>query len=180
MPSHDHGVVQAFPEAMKAGKSGSIKILYGVEGYFVDDMVPIVFGSKDVPFDGEFILFDIETTGLNRKDDRITEIGAVRVRNGEIRDPFDTFVNPKCPIPPRITDLTGITDDMVKDAPSITEALKAFYEFCGDSVLVAHNAKFDTSFMKMAASRVDMDFPYTYLDTLALAKALVPKSSRTS
>ena len=171
----DHGVVQAFPEAMKAGKANNIKILYGVEGYFVDDMAPIVFGSKETPLDGEFILFDIETTGLNRQDDRITEIGAVRVRNGEIRDSFDTFVNPKIPIPPRITELTGINDEMVKDAPGIREALQAFYAFCGDSVLVAHNAKFDTSFIKTTAARLDMPFTYTFLDTLTLAKALLPE-----
>ena len=109
----DHGVAQAFPEAMNTAAATGIKVIYGVEGYFVNDMVPIVTGREDTPFDGEFIVFDIETTGFNAQDDRITEIGAVRVKGGKILDSFDTFANPEMPIPARITELTGITDEMV-------------------------------------------------------------------
>ena len=176
----DHGVAQAFPDAMNAAarikkNGGSIKVLYGTEAYFVNDMVPVLSGETDTPVDGEYISFDIETTGLSAREDRITEIGAVRIVNHEVRDTFNTFVNPERPIPAKITELTGITDAMVADAPSEEEAVRAFLEFCGpNTVLIAHNAGFDTSFIRMACQRHQMDFANPYLDTVPMARAMLP------
>ncbi|MFT9076300.1 PolC-type DNA polymerase III [Ethanoligenens sp.] len=174
----DHGVAQAFPDAMNAAEAirkdgGNIKVIYGIEDYFVDDTVPAAMGEAEMPFSGEFVAFDLETTGLNRENDRITEIGAVRIRNGEIGERFDMFVNPHRPIPPKITELTGITDEMVKDAPDEDEALRQFSDFCGDAVLVAHNAEFDAGFCKAAAVRCGMEFPYTYIDSIPLCRTVV-------
>ena len=175
----DHGVVQAFPDAMNAAedmkkKGKPIKVIYGEEAYFVNDLVPAVKGKTDKTFQDEFIAFDIETTGLSPSNDRITEIGAVRISGGQVADSFDTFVNPKRPIPAKITELTSITDEMVKDAPSEKDALKAFYEFCGENaVLIAHNADFDTSFIRMAAQRNKMEFTNTYIDTLPMCRSLL-------
>lgn len=176
----DHGVAQAFPEAMNTAESinkeeEKIKIIYGTEAYFINDMISSVEGSRDIAFDDEFICFDIETTGLSAQKDRMTEIGAVRVVNGNIEDTFSTFVNPGIPIPVKITQLTGITDSMVADAPSEQEAMTAFYEFCGGSnaVLVAHNAPFDTSFIKAAANRCNMDYSFTSIDTVAICRAIL-------
>ena len=175
----DHGVAQAYPDAMNAaakinGKGGHIKVIYGVESYFVNDMVPAVKGASDAPFDGEFIVFDVETTGLSPNHERLTEIGAVRLRGGKIVESFDTFVNPEKPIPPKIVELTGINDEMVRGAPSEAEALASFYAFCGEgAILVAHNAEFDVSFLRAAASRSGADFPYTYIDTLPMCRSLL-------
>ena len=170
----DHGNVQAFPEAYHAA-DGKIKILYGVECYLVDDSRNIVTNSSDMALKGEYVVFDLETTGLSSANEAITEIGAVKVKNGEIVDSFNEFVNPGKPIPPKIVELTGITDSMVADAPYIDEILPKFYEFVGNSVLVAHNAGFDTSFIKKAASDCGMEYNFTVIDTLDLARATVPE-----
>lgn len=174
----DHGVAQAFPDAMKAADKinkdeEKIKIIYGVEAYFMDDLVESVKGDADTGFDGTFICFDIETTGLSAARDKITEIGAVKVENGVITDTFSTFANPEMPIPQKITLLTGITDDMVKDAPSQSEAVGAFLEFAGDNVLVAHNAPFDTSFIAKACEDMGREYNYTSIDTVAISRAIL-------
>ena len=174
----DHGVAQAFPDAMKAADKinkdeEKIKIIYGVEAYFMDDLVESVKGDADTGFDGTFICFDIETTGLSAVRDKITEIGAVKVENGVITDTFSTFANPEMPIPQKITQLTGITDDMVKDAPSQSEAVGAFLEFAGDNVLVAHNAPFDTSFIAKACEDMGREYNYTSIDTVAISRAIL-------
>ncbi len=177
----DHGVVQAFPEAAGAAAAiaksgGDFKVIYGVESYFINDMIPIVNGEKDMPLMGSYIVFDLETTGLSAGNDRITEIGAVKLENGEVLDSFNIFVNPQRPIPEKITQLTGITDEMVADAPLEEEALRQFYAFCGgeDAVLVAHNAPFDTGFIKAAASRCKMPYRFTAIDTVPIARKLFP------
>ena len=174
----DHGVAQAFPDAMKAADKinkdeEKIKIIYGVEAYFMDDLVESVKGDADTGFDGTFICFDIETTGLSAARDKITEIGAVKVENGVITDTFSTFANPEMPIPQKITQLTCITDDMVKNAPSQSEAVGAFLEFAGDNVLVAHNAPFDTSFIAKACEDMGREYNYTSIDTVAISRAIL-------
>lgn len=174
----DHGVAQAFPDAMKAAdkinKDGEkIKVIYGTEAYFMDDLVESVSGKSEEPLDGTFICFDIETTGLSANRDKITEIGAVKVENGQITDTFSTFANPGMPIPAKITELTGITDAMVKDAPSQSEAVSAFLEFAGDNVLVAHNAPFDTSFIRKACENMNREYDYTSIDTVAISRAIL-------
>lgn len=174
----DHGVAQAFPDAMKAADKinkdeEKIKIIYGVEAYFMDDLVESVKGDADTGFDGTFICFDIETTGLSAARDKITEIGAVKVENGVITDTFSTFANPEMPIPQKITQLTGITDDMVKDAPSQSEAVGAFLEFAGDNVLVAHNAPFDTSFIAKVCEDMGREYNYTSIDTVAISRTIL-------
>ncbi|MBC8535643.1 PolC-type DNA polymerase III [Feifania hominis] len=170
----DHGVAQAFPEAMKAQKATGYegKIIYGMEAYFVNDIEPAVHGDADTPFDGTFVVFDVETTGLNPTTEALTEIGAVRLKGGEIVEQFNTFVNPQKPIPAKITQLTGITDAMVADAPPEGEALKSFLEFAGDSPLVAHNAGFDMSFLRAAAERTGQTVANTYIDTLVISRSI--------
>jgi len=174
----DHGVAQAFPDAMNACESleykgKEIKIIYGTEAYFVNDVVNVVKGISDESFDGEFICFDFETTGLSPKKNKIIEIGAVLVKNGEIKETFSTFVNPNTPIPAKIIEITGINDSMVSNAPAENEAIKNFIEFCGDRVLVAHNADFDMSFLIESCKRLGIERNFTSFDTLALSKNIL-------
>ena len=170
----DHGDVQAFPEAYHAANWGKdIKVLYGVECYLVNDSTNAVANPSDNGLDSEFVVFDIETTGLSPVTETITEIGAVKVKNGQITETFNKFVNPCKAIPQKIVELTGITDAMVADADPINVVLPEFYEFIGDAALVAHNASFDTSFIKKAAKDNGMKFDFCYLDTLELSRALV-------
>ena len=174
----DHGVVQGYPEAMLAAddirkKDPDFKLIYGCEAYFVDDMVPVVYGRQKQALTGSFVVFDLETTGLSPKDCFITEIGAVTVENGVIGESYNTFVNPGCHIPEKVTELTGITDEMVADAPGQEEALRAFLEWADGRILIAHNAHgFDIRFLKAAADRCGIPFEPTYIDTLPLAQAL--------
>ncbi|WP_291633032.1 exonuclease domain-containing protein, partial [Clostridium sp.] len=154
----DHGVVQAFPEAMDAAKKHKIKVIYGVEGYLVDDGQPITINNHNENIDSCFVVFDLETTGLSSENDRITEIGAVKIENGKIVDRFNEFVNPRMDIPYKITELTGITNDMVAGAGSIEEILPKFLDFASGSVVVAHNAEFDASFIKKNSERLNLKF----------------------
>ncbi len=175
----DHGCVQAFPDANHAlDKGDSFKILYGVEGYLVDDLQELAENPKGQSLDHTCVVFDIETTGFSPIKNRIIEIGAVRVREGRIVDKFSTFVNPEVPIPYEIEQLTGISDNMVLDAPVIEEVLPRFLEFCEGAVMVAHNASFDISFIKEYASRQGLSFDPTVLDTVALARLLLPNLNR--
>ena len=176
----DHGVLQAFPDMWKAGKKHGVKIIYGCECYFVNDMDGslAVHGSSDRDMNDEMVAFDIETTGLNAGSDRMTEIGAVIYAGNEIKETFNTFVDPGMHIPAEITQLTGITDRDVKGAPSEAEAMRSFLEFVGDRPIVAHNADFDTGFMSAAAARSGIEFEPVYLDTLALSHALLPDLKR--
>ena len=176
----DHGVAQAFPDMWKAGKKHGVKIIYGMEAYFVNDMDgnAAVIGKSKLPLDTEFVAFDIETTGLNAQDERMTEIGAVIFSGGEVKSTFNTFVNPQKPIPANITELTGIKDSDVKDAPLEKEAMEMFMAYAGDRPLVAHNAHFDVGFMTAAALRNGLRFSPVFLDTLALSQALLPELKR--
>ncbi len=176
----DHGVAQAFPDMWKAGKKHGVKIIYGLEAYYLNDMDgnSAVMGKSKLPLDTEFVAFDIETTGLNAQDNRMTEIGAVIFSGGEIKREFNTFVNPHQPIPANITELTGIKDSDVADAPDEDEALRMFLDFAGDRPLIAHNAHFDVGFMSAAANRHHIKFSPVFLDTLALSQALLPELKR--
>ncbi|MCB2307706.1 PolC-type DNA polymerase III [Clostridium estertheticum] len=169
----DHGVVQAFPEAMDAAKKNKIKVIYGVEGYLVDDGVPIVINNKGETLDDRFVVFDLETTGLSSENDKIIEIGALKIENGKIIDRFSEFVNPGIDIPYKIIELTGITNDNVSDAASIEDVLPKFLEFTKDSVLVAHNSDFDASFIKKNSQRLGFKFENAIMDTIPLAKYLL-------
>ncbi len=175
----DHGNVQAFPIVMEAVAKKNLKIIYGMEAYFVDDTARTVYGDANARFDDdEFIVFDIETTGLSPNSCFITEIGAVKVKNGEVVEVFSTFADPGVHIPEQITKLTGITDEMVSGAPSQQEAVKAFLEFSGDRMLIAHNAGFDVSFIRTACERYGMPFDNTFLDTVALSRYVNPTLSK--
>jgi len=167
----DHGNVQSFPDMMIAAKKqGDIKVIYGMEAYFCDDTESAVQGDANNELDGEFVVFDIETTGLSPLSCGITEIGAVLVKNGEVLDTFGTYVDPGMPVPAEITELTGISDETVKGAPTPDKAIEMFKEFAGERVLVAHNANFDMGFMRTAAEKYRIKFNYTYIDTLAMSR----------
>ncbi|KGM94191.1 PolC-type DNA polymerase III [Clostridium botulinum] len=174
----DHGVVQAYPDAMDAAKKYNIKVIYGVEAYLVNDGVPIVTNVKEQTINDTFVVFDLETTGFSSEYDKIIEIGAVKIKHGNIIDSFSTFVNPEIKIPYNITELTSITNDDVKNADTINSVLPKFMEFCGDSVLVAHNANFDMSFIRKNCNDLNMDINYTIMDTVPLAKFLFPELKR--
>ncbi|MBF8983053.1 PolC-type DNA polymerase III [Lutibacter sp. B2] len=174
----DHGVVQAFPEAMEAAKKHGIKIIYGVEGYCVNDGEAIVQNCNDQDIEQPYVVFDLETTGLSSKNDKITEIGAVKIQHGEIVDRFNVLVNPERAIPLKIIELTKITDEMVKDQPTIQEVLPRFLSFVGECVVVAHNANFDVSFIKENCKDLKKDFNNPVLDTLKLSKILLTKLKR--
>ena len=168
----DHGNVQSFPEAYHAA-GDKIKVIYGVECYLVNDSCEIVSNPKALPLKGDYVVFDLETTGLSPNTEAITEIGAVKIKDGVIVETYNEFVNPMKKIPQKIVELTGITDEMVEDADTIDKVLKRFYEFCEGCSLVAHNASFDTSFIKKAARDNDMPFDFCYLDPLEMARSLV-------
>ena len=181
----DHGNVQAFPEIMlaiekarKSGRDNGLKILYGMEAYFVNDTARCVFGSKYPSFDDEMVVFDIETTGLSNRNCKIIEIGAVKIKCGEIIDKIDFFVDPETPIPPEITKLTSITDEMVKGQIKEKEAIEKFLEFAGDRLLIAHNANFDIGFIRIAADRHGIPFENTYLDTVGLSRYVNPELNK--
>ena len=182
----DHGCVQAFPDAFhtfsgnafETIKTDPFKVIYGVEGYLVDDLKEVVVRSGDQSLRDTYVVFDIETTGLSAKKNKIIEIGAVKVENGEIIDRFSAFVNPREPIPFEIERLTGINDGMVMDEPPVEEVLPRFLDFCGAAVMVAHNASFDMSFIEYNAEQLGIDFKPTIVDTVALARILLPELKR--
>ena len=173
----DHGVVQAFPEAHKllGVDNPDMKIIYGVEAYLVPDGSPVVVNDKGQDIDTTYCVLDLETTGLSAKTEKITEIGIMKIQNGEVVDKFCEFVNPEKPIPQRVQEVTNITDDMVKDAPTIDVLFPKVLEFIKGSVLVAHNAVFDIGFLKNVAKELGYEFDYTYVDTLPLARKLYPE-----
>lgn len=175
----DHGCVQSFPDANHAlDKDDTFKIIYGVEGYLVDDLKEIVTDGKGQSLDEKYVVFDIETTGFSPVTNRIIEIGAVKVEHGEITERFSTFVNPQVPIPFHIEKLTSINDSMVMDADTIEVVLPQFLEFVGDAILVAHNANFDVSFIKENAKRQGIPVDFTYVDTVGIARALLTGQSK--
>ena len=183
----DHGVAQSFPDAMKAaakakvaGTDENIKILYGVEGYYVNDVDDriVVHGEQDIGFGDEYVAFDLETTGLSSANDRIIEIGAVVMKNGEELDRFQTFVDPQRPLEKKIVELTGITDEMLKGAPKIEEVLPEFLKFVNGRVLVAHNSDFDTGFIRAACAREGLPYTYTAADTLILSQNMLPQLNK--
>lgn len=170
----DHGVVQAFPEAADAAKKYGIKVIYGVEAYLVDDGIPIVLNANDMPIDGEYVALDIETTGLSCINDSIIEIGAVKFSGSEVIDRFSQLVNPGISIPENIVELTGITDEMVNGKPGIDEVMPGLIKFLGNTAAVAHNAKFDMSFIKRDAKKLGCNINNPVVDTLTLSKLLFP------
>ena len=168
----DHGNVQGFPEAMIAADKLGMKVIYGMEAYFVNDTASAVYGNYEGTFSDEFVVFDIETTGLSPINCKITEIGAVKIKDGKVLERYNTFVNPECPIPKEIVELTSITDEMVADARTIREVLPEFLDFVGARLLIAHNADFDVGFIRAAAKDTDTPFNSSYLDTLGLSRFL--------
>ncbi len=180
----DHGVAQAFPEAMSAWDGihdENFKVIFGCEIYVVNDLSKqvVIDDPQERTLQDDLIVFDVETTGLSYKKDRLTEIGAVRMRGMQIVETFHTMVNPERPIPQKIVELTGITEDQVKDAPRELEAIQKFQAFCGeDPVLAAHNAKFDTSFICEACARHGVTFSFATLDTLVLCQRMLPNMYR--
>ncbi|SCP95882.1 PolC-type DNA polymerase III [Anaerobium acetethylicum] len=175
----DHGVVQSFPEANHAVPKGvDFKVIYGVEAYLVDDLKEIIVNSKDQSLDDSYVVFDIETTGFSPTSNRIIEIGAVRIENGVMTERYSAFVNPDVPIPFEIEKLTGINDHMVMDAPMIDQVLPEFLDFCRDSVMVAHNASFDMSFIEENARLLGIETDFTVIDTVALARVLMPSLNK--
>ncbi len=173
----DHGNVQAFPEVMLAKEKmkAPIKVLWGMEAYFVDDKERAIYGTALPSFEDEMVVFDIETTGLDVRSCTMIEIGAVKIRGGQEVEVFHTFVDPQCPIPENITKLTSITQDMVQGAPKVEEALKSFLAFAGDRLLVAHNANFDCGFIRAAAAQYGVPFENSYLDTVSLSRYVNPE-----
>ena len=183
----DHGVAQSFPDAMKAaakakvaGTDENITILYGVEGYYVNDVDDriVVHGEQNIGFGDEYVAFDLETTGLSSANDRIIEIGAVVMKNGKELDRFQTFVDPQRPLEKKIVELTGITDEMLKGAPKIEEVLPEFLKFIGNRVLVAHNSDFDTGFIRAECARQGLPYTYTAADTLILSQNMLPQLNK--
>jgi len=183
----DHGVASSFPDAMKAaskakvaGTDENIKILYGCEGYYVNDVDDriVVHGTGNMSFDQEFVAFDLETTGLSSANDRIIEIGAVVIRNGQEVDRFQTFVDPQRKLERKIVDLTGITDEMLVDAPKIEAVLPKFLKFVGNRILVAHNSDFDTGFIRAECARQNLPYAFTSADTLILSQNLLSHLSK--
>ncbi len=186
----DHGVVQAFPDASHAinpkdyadeeeqKRAKSFKVIYGMEAYLVDDLKEVVTDAKGQSLEDAFVVFDIETTGFSQSNDRIIEIGAVKVVKGEIVDKYSTFINPEIPIPYEIEQLTSITDDMVISAPTIEAILPQFLTFCEGCVLVAHNASFDVGFIRKNAERHGMETDFTVVDTVGLSRILLPELNR--
>ena len=181
----DHGVVQAFPDAnhalegLKLPEDDPFKVIYGCEAYLVDDLNDLaVENEKGQSLRDEYVVFDLETTGFSSEHDKIIEIGAVRVKNGKISEKYSTFVNPERKIPERITELTSITDDMVKDAPVIEKVLPDFLKFIGDNALVAHNAGFDHGFIRQKAKEQGIETDFTVVDTVGLARVLFPELAK--
>ncbi len=170
----DHGVVQGFPDAMYASEELGIKVIYGLEGYLINDSKLIVSETND-DINNSYVVFDIETTGFSPKNDRITEIGAVKIKGGKIVDRYNQLVNPGVPIPEKIVELTGISDELVKDEPKVNEILPEFYEFIKDTILVAHNASFDIGFIRENFSKIGINITNPVLDTLGLTRALFPQ-----
>ena len=176
----DHGVVQSFPEAHKllGRENPNMKVIYGVEAYLAPDKEPSVTNPKGQKLDCTYCVLDLETTGFSPRTEKITEIGVMKVKDGEVIDKFSCFVNPEKPIPPRVVEVTNITDDMVKDAEKIEQVFPELLEFIKGSVLVAHNAKFDIGFLKYVARELGYEFDFTYIDTLSLAKDIFPNLKR--
>ncbi len=176
----DHGCVQAFPDCMY-NMPKNFKVIYGMEAYVVNDVERdmVMYGEDSRSFDDEIIIFDVESTGLNFRTDRLTEIGAVKLKNLQVVDSFNTKVNPGKHIPEKITELTGISDEDVKDAPDEAEALRKFMDFCGDKpVLVAHNARYDTNMINQVCKRQEIVFDYSWIDTLVMCQSMLPEMGR--